>query len=156
RAKLLVSSDKIVGVLVGDQARAYPLRMLAWHEIANDTVAGVPIAVTYNPISEGISVFDRRVGEETLVFGVSGLLYQSNLLLYARRPGRRGESLWSQLQARAIAGPAAATSTRLTLVPFALCRWSDWTSAHPGTRVLAAVPGERELYESDAYASYDH
>src|SRR6266850_5000306 len=108
RGKYLVPSDKVIAVVVDGASRAYPLRVLVWHEVVNDTVGGVPIVVTYNPLSEGIAVFDRRVAGETLAFGVSGLLYQSNLLMYDRRPERAAESLWSQLQARAIAGPAAA------------------------------------------------
>ena len=103
--------------------RAYPLRVLVWHEVVNDTVSGLPILVTYNPLSEGIAVFDRRVAGRTLSFGVSGLLYQSNLLMYDRDGTRGAESLWSQLQARAVSGPAAGAGQTLELVPFALARW---------------------------------
>jgi Protein of unknown function (DUF3179) len=154
RGKFLVSADKVIGVEFGGAARAYPLRMLVWHEIVNDTVGGVPIAVTYNPLSEGIAVFDRRVGGETLTFSVSGLLYQSNLLMYDRRPGRHGESLWSQLMAQAVAGPAAARKDALTLLPFALSRWDDWSAAYPRGSVLAPVPGEGARYNDDVYGSY--
>ena len=154
RKKYLVSNDLVVGVVLGGEARAYPLRLLAWHEVVDDSLGGVPLAVTHNPLSYGTAVFDRRVGGETLVFGVSGLVYQSSLLMYDRRPGHRGESLWSQLQARAITGSAAASRAVLTLVPFALCRFEDWIAAHPGTSVIAPVAGEAAKYESDPYASY--
>jgi hypothetical protein len=154
RGRYLVPSDKLVGVVLGGEARAYPLRVLVWHEVVNDVVGGVPIAVTYSPLSGGIAVFDRRVGGDTLTFGVSGLLYQSNLLIYDRKPGHVGESLWSQLQARAIAGPAAAAGSTLTVLPVALARWDEWSAAWPDTRVLAPLPDELDKYGRDVYGSY--
>jgi len=154
RGRYLVPSDKVIGVVVADEARAYPLRVLVWHEVVNDSLGGSPIAVTYSPLSEGIAVFDRRVGGETLELGVSGLLYQSNLLMYDRRLRHEGESLWSQLQSRAIAGPAAADGKTLTWIPFALCRWDSWVASQPETTVLAPIAGEEEKYGQDVYASY--
>ena len=154
RGKYLVPSDKVIGVVVDGAARAYPLRVLVWHEVVNDTISGVPIVVTYNPLSEGMAVFDRRVGGRTLAFGVSGLLYQSNLLMYDRAGTRPDESLWSQLQARAVSGPAAAAGRTLDLVPFALAKWEDWQSAWPQTTVLAPVDGDGKKYGQDVYGSY--
>jgi len=154
RGKYLVPADKVIGVVENGQARAYPLRVLVWHEVVNDTVSGLPIAVTYNPLCEGIAVFDRRVAGETRTFGVSGLLYQSNLLMYDRQQTRSLESLWSQLQARAVAGPAAAAGRELALVPFALARWEDWKAAYPETTVLAPVEGDGQKYGQDVYGSY--
>jgi hypothetical protein len=152
--KYLVPNDKVIGVVIEGQARAYPLRVLVWHEVVNDTVGGVPIVVTYSPLSQGIAVFDRRTAGRTLAFGVSGLLYQSNLLMYDRAPTHREESLWSQLQARAIAGPAASASLELRLVPFALSRWEDWQAAWPETTILAPVEGDGGKYGQDVYGSY--
>ncbi len=154
RGKYLVPSDKVIGVVVGGTPRAYPLRVLVWHEVVNDTLSGVPIVVSYNPLSEGIAVFDRRVAGQTLTFGVSGLLYQSNLLMYDRAATRPAESLWSQLQARAVSGPAAAAGRSLELVPFALAKWEDWQRAWPGTTVLAPVDGDGKKYGQDVYGSY--
>lgn len=154
RGKYLVPPDKVIGVVVNGAARAYPLRVLVWHEVVNDTVGGVPIVVTYNPLSEGIAVFDRRVAGETLEFGVSGLLYQSNLLMYDRRPAHAAESLWCQLQARAVAGPSASAGKTLSLVPFALARWSDWQADRPATTLLAPVDGDGSKYGQDVYGSY--
>jgi len=144
----LVSNDKVVGLHIAGEPRAYPLRMLVWHEIVNDTVGGTPVVVTYHPLSEGLAVFDRRVEGSTLTFGVSGLLYQSNLLMYAQDVAATG--VWSQLQGRAITGSGAT----LTLVPFALCRWSDWLAAHPDTTVLAPIAEEADKYGRDVYATY--
>jgi len=154
RGQYLVPSDKVIGVVLGGVARAYPLRVLVWHEVVNDTVGGVPIVVTYNPLSEGIAVFDRRAAPGVLTFGVSGLLYQSNLLMYDRQATHREESLWSQLQARAIAGPAARERRTLALVPFALARWDAWQADRPETTVLAPVEGDGTKYGQDVYGSY--
>jgi len=154
RGSYLVPKDKVIGVVVNGAARAYPLRVLVWHEVVNDTVSGVPIVVTYSPLSEGVAVFDRRVAGKERRFGVSGLLYQSNLLMYDRERAHPAESLWSQLQARAVAGPAAAASLTLQSVPFALARWEDWQATWPGTTILAPVPGDGSKYGQDVYGSY--
>ena len=152
--KYLVPDDKVIGVVLGGEARCYPLRVLAWHEIVNDEVGGIPIAVVDHPLSHAIAVFDRRTRGETLTFGVSGLLHQSTLLMYDRRPGHRGESLFSPLLARAVSGPEAVTGTTLTVLPVALARWDDWTRDWPRTRVLAPIAAERERYDQDVYGPY--
>ena len=85
RGKYVVTSDRVVGVILGGEARAYPVRLLNWHEVINDTLGGIPIAVTYHPLCDSVVVFDRRVDGETLEFGVSGLLFNSNQLLFDRR-----------------------------------------------------------------------
>lgn len=144
--KFLTGGDRVIGVVVNGQARAYPLEILNWHEVANDTVAGQPLLVTYNPLCDSAVVFDRRVGGDTLTFGFSGLLYNSNLLLYDKRPEGQAESLWSQLQFRAIAGPAAASGATLTLYPAVLAHWNDWKAAHPDTTVLAPDRSRLKLY----------
>ena len=107
RGKYLVSRDRVIGVYLNGEARAYPVRVLCWHEVINDTLGGIPIAVTYNPLCDSAAVFSRRAGDEVLEFGISGLLYNSNLLFYDKRPKAEGESLWSQLKMSAIAGPRA-------------------------------------------------
>ncbi len=180
RKKYLVPGDRVIGVTLGGQARAYPLIVLNWHEIVNDTLGGVPITVTYSPLCDAVAVFDRRQapptpGEardqppapdesrgggnlpsgpgEVLEFGHSGLLYNSNLLMYDRgRPGQ--ESLWCQLQARAIAGPAAARGDSLRLIPSQLVRWEDWKTLHPHTTVLARDPLRAQRYRREPYTSY--
>lgn len=154
RGKYLVPSDKVIGVEIGGEARAYPLRVLAWHEIVNDVVGGVPIVVTYHPLSEGIAVLERGVDGETLEFAHSGLLFNSTLLLYDRRAGSRGESLWSPLQGRAVAGPAAAAGKTLRRVPCALARWEDWTERYPSTVVLGPLLDEVDRYGRDVYGTY--
>jgi hypothetical protein len=154
RGKFLVPGDRVIGVSIGGQARAYPLRILNWHEVVNDTLGGVPIMVTYHPLCDSVVVFDRRVNGETLNFGISGLLYNSNALYYDRRPAGQGESLWSQLQQRAVAGPAAARRLTLEVVPASLVRWADWRALHPQTDVLARDAAFKKLYQRDPYRSY--
>lgn len=147
RRKFLVSDDLVIGVTLDGQSRAYAVRMLNWHEIINDTLAGRPIAVTYNPLCDSAVVFDRGVVGETLEFGVSGLLFNSNLVMYDRRPGAAGESLWSQLLFKAIAGPAAAAGRTLTVLPCEVVRWDDWRARHPQGTVLAPLRDRLKTYE---------
>lgn len=147
QGKFLVDGDRVIGVCINGAARAYPISILNWHEVVNDTLGGVPIVVTYNPLCDSAVVFERRVGGETLTFGVSGLVYNSNLLMYDRQPGGKGESLWSQLQFRAVTGPAAARGERLTLVPAALLHWADWQAAHPDASVLAPDRSRSKIYK---------
>ncbi|MCH8805305.1 MAG: DUF3179 domain-containing protein [Planctomycetes bacterium] len=151
--KLLVPGDRVAGVRINGVARAYALRLLQWHQIVNDTVGGVPIAVTYDPLCDSAVVFDRRVGDETLAFGHSGLLYNSNLLIYDRRDDPRAESLWSQLQFRAIAGPAAAAGLRLTLVHADVVRWDEWRQRHRDTTIMAPLTEHLKSYKI-SYSNY--
>lgn len=152
--KFLAGSDRVVGVAIGGEARAYPLRVLNWHEVANDELAGRPIAVTYSPLCDSAVVFDRVVDGEVLEFGVSGLLLNSNLVMYDRRSGGVGESLWSQLGARAIAGPGARAGKRLRVLPSLLVRWEDWRRRFPQTSVVTGIADLADAYERDPYASY--
>jgi hypothetical protein len=154
RGKFLVASDRVVGVAIAGDARAYPLRLLRWHEVVNDTVGGVPVLISYNPLCDAVVVAERTVDEQTLEIGISGLLYNSNLLLYDRADSASASSLWSQLMGRAVAGPAAARQQRLTLLPAVLTSWGDWIDQHPETRVLEPLERLKSLYKRDPYHSY--
>lgn len=154
RNKYLVGSDRVIGLSVGRDQRAYPLRVLVWHEVLNDVVGGLPVAVTYNALSDTAIVFDRRVGNETLDFGVSGLLYNSTLLVYDRRLSWRDESLWSPLQGRAVSGIAASSNQTLTILPSTVLRWQEWRTLHPETSVIKPAPAMEEKYQSDPYSMY--
>lgn len=152
RGKYLVDTDRVIGVALGGEARAYPLRVLNWHEIANDTLGGRPIAVTYNPLADSAVVFDRQLDEELVTFGHSGLLYNSNLLLYDRRPDPAASTLWSQLLAEGIAGPEAGQPLRV--LPASVCRWGSWREAHPGTTVIEPEPRWIKKYKRAPYTNY--
>ncbi len=150
----LVSGDRVVGVEIEGQARAYPLWILAWHEIVNDTLADTPIAVTYSPLCDSVVVFERHVAGETLEFGVSGLLLNCNLVMFDRRPAAAGESLWSQLRGEAIAGPAAGGRATLRVLAAQVMRWADWRELHPDTSVILPQPDRARLYKRDVYLPY--
>ena len=146
----LADEDRVVGVVREGEARAYPLRILVWHEIANDVVGETPVVVTYCPLCQSVLVFDRRVGDVERTFGVSGMLYNSNVLMFDRET----ESLWSQAQMRAVSGSAAAQTNRLMLLPSELTSWGDWKTRYPDTRVLSDDTGHDRPYQRQAYAQY--
>lgn len=148
-ADFLRDDDLVVSFTAGGVTRAYPLRVLVWHEIVNDEVAGQAIAVTYCPLCGTAMVFDRRVGERTLSFGVSGLLYQSDVLMYDRQT----ESLWSQLAMRAVAGPQAGTP--LQWLPSEHLTWAAWKAKHPQGQVLSTQTGHQRDYTRDPYVGYE-
>lgn len=140
--------EHVVGVSVGGASRAYPLAILVWHELVNDELGGKPILVSYCPLCGTAMVFDRRVGGSALRFGVSGLLYLSDLLLY----DRGSESLWSQISATAITGPSR--GKRLDLLRSRVISWGAWKQAHPETTVLTRATGHRRAYGETPYGDY--
>lgn len=154
QASYLKPNDRVVGVVFGGEARAYPLRILVWHELANDVLGGMPIAVSYCPLCDSVMVFDREVGEQTREFGVSGKLYRSNVLMYDRQGDSAQESLWSQLMMKAVVGPAAAEGLELKALQSELTTWRDWEAAHPETTVLSLKTGHRRDYRGEAYSWY--
>jgi hypothetical protein len=151
RSKYLTSDDPVVGVTIGNESRVYPVYILRWHEIINDTLGGVPIAVTYSPLCDSAVVFDRRLdgSDKPLTFGYSGLLYNSNLLMYDRREDGQvgGESLWSQMKFEAISGPSV--GKKLKVLPMFFGKWSQWHAAQPNASGLLGMvddPAYREKY----------
>jgi hypothetical protein len=141
--------EVVVGVSAGGAVRAYPIAILDWHELVNDSLGGEPVLVSYCPLCGTALVFSRRVEGLTLTFGVSGLLYRSDLLLY----DRESESLWSQISAKAVAG--ARTGARLRVLRSELARWSQWRARHPDTTVLTTDTGHRRPYGRSPYAGYE-
>lgn len=152
RGKLLVSADRVIGIEIAGEARAYPLRLLRWHESINDVVGGRAIAVTYSPLSGGVAVWDRVVDGREISLAVSGWLHNSNTLLYDRRDENETASLWHQLTGEAVTGPAA--GQRLTALPMELSTWVDWRRDHPETTVMAPDADSKRLYKRDPYHSY--
>jgi len=165
RTRYVVSNDRVAGVVVNGEARAYPLDVLNAHEVINDTLGGVPIAVSYSPLTDSLVVFDRRIDGAERTFHVSGLLYNSNLVMYDRTAGADGSatpsastagaSLWSQLGMRAIAGPAAAHDAQLIPLPDAnITSWRMWTAVWPDTTVIMGDPAQANRYKEFSYARY--
>ncbi|GAB4224342.1 MAG: hypothetical protein Kow0062_25960 [Acidobacteriota bacterium] len=148
QAGWLRDDDRVIGVALGDEAVAYPVRILNWHEIVNDVVGGRPVAVTYCPLCRTGVVFDAMLDGQRRLFGVSGLLYNSDVLLYDRAT----DSLVSQLEFRAVSGPLR--GRRLELVPATVTTWGAWRARHPDTLVLARETGFRRDYDRDPYTRY--
>jgi hypothetical protein len=143
----LLDVSPVVGVERGGVARAYPLAVLDWHEVVNDTFGG-PLLVTYCPLCGSAVVAERRVRTRPTTFGVSGLLWRNDLVLYDAAT----ESLWSQLLATAIRGPQ--TGETLSLVPASLTSWGAWRDRHPDTDVLLPPPHSNTVRGRDATAPY--
>lgn len=155
--RFLVASDRVIGVVINGEARAYPVRVLGLHEVVNDVVQGVPLAVTWSPLTDSAVVFDRRIdgeGAGPVEFGVSGLMMNSNTVFYDRRKEAKEESLWPQLLLGAVSGPKAGQAMRL--IPYELTTWQEWTAAHPETRVLLGLRRRKKQYGKDAYRTYDY
>jgi hypothetical protein len=142
------SQERVIGVEAGGVARAYPLSILVWHELVNDTLGGVPLLVSYCPLCGTALVFDRRIDDRVHHFGVSGLLYSSDLLMFDRET----ESLWSQIAGRAVTGPKR--DRRLQLIRSRITRWGDWKRAFPGTTVLSPETGHVRQYSRSPYRDY--
>lgn len=145
--RLLEPSDRVLGVLFNGEARAYPIRILNWHELVNDTVGGRPILVSWCPLCGSGVVYDPMIGGRRHIFGVSGLLYKRNLLFFDRQTG----SLWSQLLSEAVTGPMA--GTKLHALPAEDTTWKNWESPHPDTLVLSFATGYQRDYRADPYAA---
>jgi len=157
RGKIIVPTDRVAGVSINGEARAYPLWILNCHEVVNDELGGVPIAVTYSPPSDSVVVLDRRIGDRVVEFGVSGLVHQGHGLLYDRREGDAepgGESLWSPLRRRAVTGPAAAANARLAAIPVGVIGWAQWLADHPETSVIDRDPMIAGRYKEVSYERY--
>lgn len=150
--EFLDDSDPGIGLVVEGESRFYPYRILVWHEIVNDTVDGVPVLVTYCPLCATGIVFQREIDGKAEEFGVSGRLWQSNLLMYNRASSEDGESLWSQVLGEAVVG--VHTGKKLSIVPSDIVRWADWKKLHPGASVLSEDTGTVRSYGRDPYGDY--
>ncbi|SEO51369.1 Protein of unknown function [Salinihabitans flavidus] len=135
--------------LEGATPRAYPLRYLTWHEIVNDTVGGVPVAVTFCPLCNSAITFDRRVKGKVLSFGVSGKLRHSDMIMYDRET----ESWWQQAIGEAIVGEM--TGTELTTLPTWMESWDQFRARHPDGWVMDAPAAHTRNYGANPYQGYD-
>jgi hypothetical protein len=139
---------EVLGVVVEGEARAYPVRMLEYHQIVNDVVAGVPIVVTYDPLSGTPFAYRRRIGDETLELGVSGLLYNHNFLMF----DRGGDSLWSQTAGEAVAGPRV--GERLESIEIRQEAAGAWLGRHMESLFLRPPFPEKVHYKLSPYQAY--
>jgi hypothetical protein len=147
--KALEPQDPVLSVVIGGKARAYPLDVMIWHEIVNDELAGVPIAVTYCPLCNSAVVFDRRVGGRTLEFGVSGMLRNSDMIMYDRQTF----SWWQQFTGTGIVGTEM--GTELKILPARLESWALFSARHPDGEVLVPHDVGQRDYGINPYHRYD-
>ena len=149
KADFMQPKDRIIGITVNGESRAYPINILNWHEIVNDNIKGTPLSVTYCPLCGTGIVYEGKLGNRTLKFGVSGLLYNSDVLLYDRDT----ETLWSQILSKAVSGPLR--GQKLTMIASSQTRWDKWLKQHPDTKVLSTDTGYSRDYRQSPYGDYE-
>lgn len=140
--------DRLLALEIGSEAKAYPLRILNWHELVNDRIDDRAVLVTYCPLCGTGMAFDPVVRGQRRIFGVSGLLYNSDVLMYDRGT----ESLWSQIARRAVTGPLLGST--LELLPLVHTTWGRWRREHPDGLVLSRGTGHERDYDRDPYLTY--
>lgn len=148
-ADWLAEREPVIAVEIDGEARAYPLQILTWHEIVNDTVADVPVAVTFCPLCNSAITFDRRFDDQTFEFGTSGLLRKSDLVMYDRTT----ETLWQQFTGEGIIGDLA--GEQLTIVPSSLISFANFKQAYPDGVILSRDTGFNRRYGENPYVGYD-
>ena len=145
----LADREPVIALQIGDDARAYPLQIMTWHEIVNDIVGGEPVIVTFCPLCNSAIVFERRMGDTINSFGVSGLLRYSDLIMYDRDT----DSWWQQILGEAIVGEL--TGARLPKVPASIISWADFRQNYPDGQVLTRDTGFTRQYGRNPYTGYD-
>jgi len=147
-AGFMHDSDRVVGLDIHGGARAYPVKILNYHELVNDRINGEGILISYCPLCGTAMAFRSNVDGRDLRFGVSGLLYNSDVLMYDHQT----DSLWSQILGRAISGPSK--GAELKPVPVIHTTWKAWLQAHPQSKVLSTDTGYNRDYSRNPYAGY--
>ncbi len=145
----LKPQEPVISLLVNGEARAYPLQILIWHEIVNDRIDGRAVAVTFCPLCYSAVAFDRTVDGREYTFGVSGMLRNSDMVMYDRQT----ESLWQQLTGEAIVGEL--TGTKLTQLPAQIISFEQFSSAYEQGQVLSRETGYKRDYGRNPYVGYD-
>ena len=157
-ADYLLDTDLVFGIEINGDARAYPLRIMGWHEMANDVIGGVPVALAYCTLCGSGILFETSLDgfDEPLVFGSSGLLYRSNKLMFDRTTN----SLWNQYSGEPVVGSLVDSNIKLKVRPIAITSWKAWREQHTDTTVLSLETGHIRNYSSgfvyhDYFASPD-
>lgn len=145
----LEGREPVAVVVLGGEAKAYPLQILIWHEIVNDVVGDVPVTITFCPLCNTTLAFDRRHGDRVLDFGTTGLLRHSDMIMYDRQT----ETWWQQAVGEAIVGELA--GDRLIPIPAPVLGWDQARDAHPDLRVLDRETGHTRRYGENPYRGYD-
>jgi len=145
-ADYLLDQDLVFGIEINGDVRAYPLRILGWHEMVNDVIGGVPVALAYCTLCGSGILYETQIEgrEQPLVFGSSGLLYRSNKLMLERNTN----SLWNQYNGAPVVGPMASSDFKLKIRPITISSWQDWRLSNPSTTVLSLETGYNRNYDS--------
>ena len=142
--------EPVIAFTLNGETRAYPIRVLIWHEIVNDVVGGEPVLITYCPLCNTAIAFRREVGGEERVFGVSGMLRRNDLIMY----DRESETLWQQITGEGIVGVEA--GTQLEFLPSQIVAFGDFKATFPESEVLLGPVGSEAVgYEDNPYVYYD-
>lgn len=152
-AYYLTDDELVFGVAINGDARAYPLRIMDWHEMFNDVVGGVPVALAYCTLCGSGILYDTRVAgrAEPFEFGSSGFLYRSNKLMYDQAT----HSLWNQFTGRPVVGELTESDIELKILPVAITSWAKWRARHPQTKVLSIETGyARDYTPGRPYGTY--
>jgi len=145
----IAATEPVIRLEINGDLRAYPLQVLTWHEIVNDTVGGVPVAVTYCPLCNAALVFNRTVGGEATTFGTTGMLRNSDLVMYDRKT----QSWWQQFTGEAIVG--SQTGNELEMLPSRVVAFGDFAAEAPAGRVLVPNDPAMRSYGDNPYDGYD-
>jgi len=148
KATFLKENDRVLGVTFNGISKAYAIRILNYHELVNDRFNQHPVMVSFCPLCGTGMAFDASNGGKALEFGVSGLLYNSDLLMY----DRQSDSLWSQIEGRAISG--SAKGQRLKRLVVEHTNWKNWLEQNPNTLVLSNETGYQRNYLNSPYPAY--
>ena len=152
-AGYLKDDELVFGIEINGDARAYPLRILDWHEMFNDVIGGVPVALAYCTLCGSGILFETQVPGRShpFVLGSSGLLYRSNKLMYDQET----HSLWNQFTGRPVVGALTGSGIELQVRPVAITTWAKWLGRHPETTVLSLDTGyPRDYRPGAAYSGY--
>lgn len=152
-AEYLNGDDLVFGIEIGGDARAYPLRIVNWHEMVNDVVGGTPVSLAYCTLCNAAILYATQVAgrDQPFTFGTSGLLYHSNKLMYDRAT----DSLWDQFLGQPVVGPLVGSGVTLKVLPLVTTPWRLWRAKHPTTKVLTLDTGfSRDYGPGVAYRDY--
>lgn len=147
----LAPTDKVFALNFNGVTRAYPQRIMNWHEIVNDDISGIPVAITFCPLCGSAVAFERVVDGVVTELGVSGKLHNSDLVMYDRYEG----NLWQQITGEAIVGPAARRNEKLKPIPIITVEWQQWKTEQPESEVLSRETGFTRNYDQYPYGTYE-
>jgi hypothetical protein len=142
--------EPVVALQLNGVSRAYPMQILLWHEVANDVIGGVPVAITFCSVCHSAIVYDRRLEGRVLTFGVSGFIYGANMVLYDRET----ESWWQQFTGRALVGDL--TGARLQRLPAQIISFAEFAAAYPRGQVMSRQTGFKRDYGRNPHLKYDN